>query len=225
MKQTMVVIEDDASIREMLSYYFNSVGFEVSTFESGEEYFDLHVDLIPTIFILDIMLPDMDGFTILKKLRKNPWTSETPVILLTARSSENDRVKGLMAGGDDYVVKPFSIKELQARVNAVLRRSRSLDTVIEYSDLVMHLDSREVVQGGKHIELTNKEFDLLCLLIRNHGKVLSREEILTKVWDYNFMGKSRTVDMHIKSLRAKLSQGGGEQKYIQTVHGLGYKVN
>ena len=225
MKHTMVVIEDDASIREMLSYYFNSVGFDVFTFESGEEYFDAHSDLIPSIFILDIMLPNMDGFTILKMLRKNPWKSETPVILLTARSSESDRVKGLMAGGDDYVVKPFGIKELQARVNAVLRRSRSLETVIEYMDLIMHLDSREVTQNGVPLELTNKEFDLLCLLIRNRGRVMSREEILTKVWDYNFMGKSRTVDMHIKSLRAKLSQNSGEQQYIATVHGLGYKVN
>ena len=221
----MVVIEDDASIREMLSYYFTSVGFDVFTFESGEEYFETHSDFIPSIFILDIMLPNMDGFTILKMLRKNPWTSETPVILLTARSSESDRVKGLMAGGDDYVVKPFGIKELQARVNAVLRRSRSLETVVKYMDLVMHLDSREVTQGGEPLELTNKEFDLLCLLIRNRGKVMSREEILTKVWDYNFMGKSRTVDMHIKSLRAKLAKNTGNQKYILTVHGIGYKVN
>ncbi len=225
MKQTMVVIEDDASIREMLSYYFTSVGFEVFTFESGEEYFEVKSDFVPTIFILDIMLPKMDGFTILNKLRKNPWTSETPVILLTARSSESDRIKGLTAGGDDYVVKPFSIKELQARVNAVLRRSRTPDKVIEYKDLVMHLDSREVMLGDTPLEFTNKEFDLLCLLIRNRGKVLSREEILTKVWDYNFVGKSRTVDMHVKSLRAKLAQGDGEQKYIVTVHGLGYKVN
>lgn len=225
MKRTMVVVEDDQSIREMLRYYFSSVGFEVSTFESGEDYFESKQERPPSIFILDIMLPNMDGFEILKRLRGSRETAETPVILLTARSSEVDRVKGLETGGDDYVVKPFGIMELQARVNAVMRRSRDKQDEIVYQDLVICAESRQAALAGEPLELTYKEFELLLLLLRNRGRVLSREEILSSVWDYNYVGETRTVDMHIKSLRSKLFDTAREPKYIVTVRGAGYMVN
>ena len=224
MQQTMVVIEEDMNIREMLSYYFSSVGFQVHAFETGEEYFDTDPPLVPSIFILDIMLPKMDGFAILDRLRTARTTMETPVIMLTARTSEEDRVRGLMSGGDDYVVKPFGITELQARVNAVLRRSRDCRAEFTYRDLVICPESRSITRHGEPVELTNKEFDLLCLLIRSRGHVLTREEILSAVWDYSYVGKTRTVDMHIKSLRAKLGEGDEGSQYIVTVHGCGYKV-
>lgn len=225
MRRTMVVVEDDQSIREMLRYYFNSVGFDVSIFESGEDYFDSKPERPPTIFILDIMLPNMDGFDILKRLRSSPETVETPVILLTARSSEVDRVKGLVNGGDDYVVKPFGIMELQARVNAVIRRSRDIRNEMICKDLVICAESRQVTQAGKLLDLTYKEFELLALLVKNRGRVLTREEILSTVWDYNYLGETRTVDMHIKSLRSKLGDPVHDSKYIVTVRGAGYKVN
>ena len=220
MQQSMVIIEDDSAIREMLSYYFRAIDFTVYDFETGEEYFE-HPELVPSIFILDIMLPKMDGYAILEKLRAQHSTMNAPVILLTARTAEEDRVRGLMSGADDYVVKPFSIMELQARVNAVLRRSRDYRSEFTYRGLVICPESRSVSRDGEAIELTNKEFDLLNLLIRNHGRVMSREEILSSVWDYSYVGKTRTVDMHVKSLRAKLGEG---TSYIVTVHGLGYKA-
>lgn len=225
MQQSMVVIEDDMNIREMLSFYFKSVGFNVSAFETGEDYFDVIPEIVPSIFIIDIMLPKMDGYAILDRLRSTRTTMETPVILLTARTSEADRVRGLMAGGDDYVVKPFGIMELQARVNAVLRRSRDCRAEFEYRDLVICPESRTVTCHGRALDLTHKEFDLLCLLIKNRGHVLSREEILSAVWDYSYVGKTRTVDMHIKSLRAKLGEAPDGSPYIVTVHGCGYKVD
>jgi two-component system alkaline phosphatase synthesis response regulator PhoP len=167
----------------------------------------------------------MDGFEILKRLREQPETAETPVILLTARSAEVDRVKGLEAGGDDYVVKPFGIMELQARVNAVMRRSRETRDEMVYRDLTICAGSRLVTRGEETLDLTYKEFELLTLLVRNRGRVLSREEILSMVWDYNYLGETRTVDMHIKSLRSKLSDEVRNPKYIVTIRGAGYKVN
>ena len=224
MNQTMIVIEDDLSISEILSYYFNSVGFDVKTFESGEEYFEVANDITPDIFILDIMLPKMDGFTILETLRSDPKTENTPILLLTARGSEEDRIRGLVSGGDDYIVKPFSIKELHARVGAVMRRFHDVNSVLRHGDLIIDTVSHEASICGVLLELTNKEFDLLTTLLKNRGKVFSREDLLSLVWGFEYSGKTRTVDMHIKSLRSKLNEDAKNPKYIATVHGLGYKV-
>lgn len=219
MSDSIVIIEDDESIREMLRYYFTSVGYEVTDFDSGEAYFAAPVT--PTLYILDIMLPGMDGLEILRRLRATPEGAAASVIMLTARTAEMDKVKGLEQGADDYVVKPFGIMELQARVKAVLRRIGHTpgDTTLEYADLLVDTAAREVRRGGEKIELTYKEFELLRLLVARRGTVLTRDEILQSVWDYDFTGETRTVDMHVKTLRQKL---GGE--YIQTVRGVGYKM-
>lgn len=221
MSGTIVVIEDDESIREMLRYYFQSVGYEVGCFESGEDYFESGSNWNPSLFILDIMLPGMDGLEILGRLRGDPARREVPVLMLTARTSEMDKVKGLESGADDYVVKPFGIMELQARVKALLRRTgrpRS-ETVLTCGGLEIDPSAREVRKDGVPVELTYKEFELLRLLCTRRGMVLTRDDILQTVWGYDFAGETRTVDMHIKTLRQKLGEG-----FIQTVRGVGYKM-
>lgn len=221
MPDTIIIIEDDESIREMLGYYFRSVGYEVESFPSGEDYFAAQDLGAPTLFILDIMLPGMDGLEILRRLRTDSDRREAPVIMLTARTSEMDKVKGLESGADDYMVKPFGIMELQARVKALLRRTgRSQgESTLVCGDLEIDPAAREVRKNGLRVELTYKEFELLRLLASRQGTVLTRDDILQAVWDYDFAGETRTVDMHVKTLRQKLGEG-----YIQTVRGVGYKM-
>lgn len=221
MPDLITIIEDDASIREMLRYYFHSMGYAVEDFESGEDYFQAVRDVQPDLYILDIMLPGMDGLEILRRLRASPDMGHIPVIMLTARTAELDRVKGLEQGADDYVVKPFGLMELQARVKAVLRRTGrpQMPAVLKYDGLAIDPAAREVRRDGIPVELTYKEFELLKLLCENRGTVLTRDDILRAVWDYDFAGETRTVDMHVKTLRQKLGEG-----YIQTVRGVGYKM-
>ena len=221
MPDLITIIEDDESIREMLRYYFHSVGYGVEDFESGEDYFQAVHDVQPDLYILDIMLPGMDGLEILRRLRGAPDTAHIPVIMLTARTAELDRVKGLEQGADDYVVKPFGIMELQARVKAVLRRTGRPQTpaILKYDGLEIDPAAREVRRDGIPVELTYKEFELLKLLCENRGTVLTRDDILHAVWDYDFAGETRTVDMHVKALRQKLGE-----HIIDTVRGVGYKI-
>ena len=223
MSKTIVVVEDDESIREMLRYYFHSVGYEVRSYESGEAMLEGETGKeCPTMYILDIMLPGMDGLEVLRRIRGDRERSAAPVIFLTARTAEIDRVAGLDAGADDYVVKPFGIMELQARVNAVLRRTRreGEDRIIRYRDLEIDPAAREVRRGGEKLELTFKEFELLRLLSSRPGVALTRDEILQTVWDYDYTGETRTVDMHVKTLRQKLGE-----EYITTVRGVGDKMS
>lgn len=217
----IVIVEDDESIRTMLEYYFKSMNHTVMAFESGETMFETLGNTVPGLCILDIMLPGMDGLEILSRLRKSAVTAQVPVIMLTARSAEMDKVAGLEQGADDYITKPFGLMELQARVKAVLRRSRSKasETVLNDKDLEIDPAAREVRRGGEVVELTYKEFELLRLLVSHRGTVLTRDEILTHVWGYEFSGETRTVDMHVKALRRKLGDG-----YITTVRGVGYKA-
>lgn len=223
MPQSILVVEDDESIREMLRYYFKSVGYEVRSYESGEAMFQGEEGQgCPVLCILDIMLPGMDGLEILRRLRTDRDRSKVPVILLTARTAEMDRVAGLEAGADDYVVKPFGIMELQARVKAVLRRTQreGENRLIHYEDLEIDPAARVVRRAGAAVELTFKEFELLKLLASHRGVALTRDEILQSVWDYDYTGETRTVDMHVKTLRQKLGE-----EYITTVRGVGYKMS
>ena len=222
MSKFIVVVEDDESIREMLRYYFQSVGYEVHAYESGEALFEAEDwSVCPALCILDIMLPGMDGLEILHRLRVGKATEEVPVIMLTARSSEIDRVTGLESGADDYVVKPFGIMELQARVKAVLRRTYREDKqVIVCGNIRIDPAAREVTQDGVKVDLTYKEFELLRLLAGHRGVVFSRDDSLQTVWDYDYTGETRTVDMHVKTLRQKLGDD-----IISTVRGVGYKMN
>lgn len=221
MADAIVVVEDDESIREMLRYYFQTVGYEARGYDSGEAMLAGEAGAVPpALYILDIMLPGMDGVEILRRLRAGGATAAVPVIFLTARTAEMDRVAGLEAGADDYVVKPFGIMELQARVKAVLRRTTGPTArVLRLEDLEIDPAAREVRRAGEKVELTYKEFELLRLLVSRRGIALTRDEILRAVWDYDYTGETRTVDMHVKALRQKLGE-----HIIDTVRGVGYKI-
>jgi len=216
------IIEDDENIREIVVYALNSAGFDACGFENGKEFSSAIKAGLPALVLLDIMLPEEDGLSILKSLRNSANTEKLPVIMLTAKDSEYDKVKGLDMGADDYVSKPFGVMELISRVNAVLRRSGTgQSTKLEVSNLKLDHERREVRVGGEPVELTYKEYELLYYLMINADLVLSREKIMQAVWGYDFEGESRTVDMHIKTLRQKLKTSGG---LIKTVRNVGYKL-
>jgi len=218
----ILIVEDDEDIREIVIYALKSAGFEAIGYETGEEMLAALGAELPSLILLDIMLPKIDGLTILEKLRKMPNTKKLPVIMLTAKNSEYDKVKGLDMGADDYISKPFGVMELIARVNAVLRRGGPEDNEnIKIADLSLDYARREINANGKPVNLTFKEYELLYYLMKNAGIVLSRDKILQTVWGYDFEGESRTVDMHIKTLRQKLGTSG---KLIKTVRNVGYKL-
>ena len=221
MTKPIVIVEDDESIRTMLEYYFKTLNYQVRAFESGEAMFEEMAGLVPELCILDIMLPGMDGLEILRRLRASTQTRRVPVIMLTARAAGMDKVSGLELGADDYITKPFGLMELQARVKALLRRTQdeNEEELLCYQDLQINPAARLVIRNGEQIELTYKEFELLRLLVSRQGKVLTRDEILSQIWGYEYAGETRTVDMHVKALRQKLGDG-----YITTVRGVGYKI-
>ncbi len=215
MNGTIVIVEDDESIRAMLRYYFKSAGYAVRDYASGEALLEAR-EAAPLLYLLDFMLPGLDGLALLSRLRAAG--DDAPVIFLTARAAEMDRVNGLEAGADDYVVKPFSLMELQARVNAVLRRVRKAPSLTR-GDLTLDPAAHIVKKGGVTVELTRKEFALLRLLLSRRGEALTRDEILREVWGYNYTGETRTVDMHVRTLRQKLGE-----ELIDTVRGIGYRI-
>ena len=218
------VVEDDSSIRELVVYTLNQSGLPAQGFANAQEFWAALAEETPRLVLLDIMLPDEDGLTILKKLRSAAATASLPVIMLTAKGSEYDRVLGLDSGADDYVPKPFGIMELLARVRGLLRRTEPAgQKSLEYhiGELSVYPDKRQVVAAGQYVQLTLKEFELLLLLLENENIVLSRDRILSTVWGYDFAGETRTVDVHIRTLRRKLGVCGD---YIQTVRGVGYKI-
>lgn len=217
------LLEDDNSIRELVVYTLCGAGLETRGFERPSEFWDAVSEQLPGLILLDIMLPEQDGLDILKKLRSRSLTAHLPVMMLTAKGSEYDKVIGLDLGADDYLTKPFGMMELVARVKALLRRSEAAEKDEEFTvgELYVCPKKHMVKVSGRSVELTRKEFELLCLLLRNTEIVLTRDQILDRVWGYSFGGESRTVDVHIRTLRAKLGAAGDR---IQTVRGIGYKI-
>lgn len=216
-------VEDDKNIRELLVYALKNNGFEVKGFCDAKEFFYEIEKSLPSLILLDIMLPDIDGLDILKSLRSNSRTKDIPIIMITAKSSEYDKVIGLDLGADDYIVKPFGIMETISRINAVLRRVNldNTKTILKFKDIYLDYQKRTVKVEGESISLTYKEFELLYLLLKNKNMVLSRDIILNKIWDYSYEGETRTVDVHIRSLRQKLGKSG---YFIQTIRNVGYKI-
>ena len=216
------LVEDDPSIRKLVSYALKGNGFEVSAFESGEEMWSHCHEDRPELFLLDIMLPGQSGLEILKEIREDSALRLSPVIMLTAKGTEYDKVLGLDSGADDYITKPFGMMELLSRVRAVLRRSdtRKDTSDISYGGILVSPAAHYVKVNGEKVELTLKEFNLLLYLMGNEGIVLDRDSILNTVWGYSFDGENRTVDVHIRHLREKL---GEEGQRIETVKGVGYR--
>lgn len=220
-------VEDDPGIRELISCTLSTADFEVVGFEEPQGFFLELKKRAPDLILLDIMLPNTDGMAVLKKLKLDSLFCDIPVVMLTAKSMEIDKVKGLEAGADDFITKPFGVLELIARVKAVLRRSGNKieeqnKNIIEFKGLVIDYDKRDVSFENNPIILTYKEFELLFYLMLNKGIVLSRERILQKIWGYDYEGESRTVDMHIKTIRQKIELSGCPN-YIKTVRSAGYK--
>ncbi len=215
-------VEDDASIRGAVLYALNSTGFEAEGFEDGESFFEAVSQQLPDIVLLDIMLPGIDGLEVLKCLRADRKTADIPVILITAKGSEFEKVIGLDSGADDYVAKPFGVMELISRIKAVLRRVPRQDAAeqITVDGLTIDVRQHTVTIEGKEIDLTLKEFNLLHCLMRNEGRVFTRDELLGIVWGYDAETETRTVDVHIGTIRQKL---GEYSSYIKTVRGLGYR--
>ena len=221
------IVEDNSEIREMEAYALKSSGFEVKAFDCGKSLDEAIKTHIPDLFVLDIMLPGEDGLSILKRLRTQESTSNVPVIMLTAKSSELDKVKGLDLGADDYIAKPFGVLEFVSRVKALLRRSGMVyveaaePKIISLGDVSLDEAKHVVTAGSENVELTYKEYELLKLLVSHPGLVYSRQQLLEKIWGIDFKMDTRTVDMHVKTLRQKLGNRG---TIIQTVRNVGYKA-
>ena len=216
------VVEDDLSILKLIEYALKTKGYEIETFENGEDFFLELEKKSPNLILLDIMLPDISGMEILEEIKNNNKYSTIPVMMLTAKDSEIDVVTALDNGADDYMKKPFSVLELLSRVNALLRRfeKEEVGEILNVGEIKIDLLGRNVFVNNKKIILTYKEFELLIYLVNNIDIVLSRDKLISSVWGYDFSGETRTVDMHIKLLREKL---GDSSKYIKTIRGIGYK--
>ena len=219
------ILEDDASIRELVNYTLNNSGLDSVGFSRPSEFFKQLNESIPELVLLDIMLPEEDGLSVLKKLKSRPETEGLPVIMVTAKVTEYDKVVGLDGGADDYISKPFGMMELVSRVKAVLRRTKkepaAAEEAYELGGLYVNPAKHIVRADGENVTLTIKEFNLLCLMIKKQGFVFSRDQLLYEIWGYEYDGESRTVDVHIRTLRQKLGRCGS---LIETVRGAGYRM-
>lgn len=227
MSTKILVVDDEHSIVELLKYNLENSGYEVKEAYDGEEALNMVSQERFDLIILDLMLPKIDGIEVCKRLKEEYF--HIPIIMLTAKSSEADKVLGLNIGADDYITKPFSVKELIARVNALLRRIGEMEKqndreIINIGKLKIDLERHEVEKNGKLLDLTLKEFELLKILVENKGKVLSRNVLLDRVWGYDFYGETRTVDVHIRNLRKKIEDDDKNPQYIETVRGVGYRI-
>lgn len=223
MMQQILIVEDDADIAESLRYNFEREGFRPTIAESGEKGLRLALDekTKPDLILLDLMLPGMSGMELCRRLRRESLTEKTPIIMLTAKSAETEKIAGLDTGADDYIVKPFSVKEVVARVRAVLRRVEKDEIEnFEEGDLAIDFADMRVACSNEEVKLTRKEFALLSHLVQNAGRVATRQQLLDNVWGYSYFGDTRTLDVHIRRLRQKLGDCGG---CIETVVGIGYR--
>jgi len=221
-QKSILIVEDDETLQQTLTYNLEQEGYQVVTAVDGQSGLELARTEKPDLIVLDIMLPGLDGFSVCRILRRE---TEVPIIMLTARTSEVDKIIGLDSGADDYITKPFSLGEFMARVRAALRRKSGSGTVeqLESGNLALDLIARKAYQGNQELSLSHKEFDLLAELMRNKGMVLSRDLLLTKVWGYDYVGESRTVDVHIRWLRGKIEEKSSKPKRITTVRSIGYR--
>jgi len=217
------IVEDDRNIQEIELFALKNSGYQAVGFETAKEFYKALDTRLPELILLDIMLPDEDGMSILKRLRARPDTQRIPVILVTAKATEIDKVKGLDGGADDYIAKPFGVMEMIARVKALLRRYGGAEaSLLTCGDVTLDSERRMVFVSGRPVELTYKEFELLRLLMKNHGIVISRDVIMERVWDSSFEGESRTIDVHVRTLRQKLGTAGS---LIKTIRNVGYMAD
>lgn len=226
--EKILVVDDEEHIAELISYNLTSNGYKVIVANNGNDAVKLAVEEKPNLILLDLMIPGKDGYDVCKDVRSNSEIRNIPIIMLTAKSEELDKILGLELGADDYITKPFSVRELLARVKAVLRRfsiSEPESNVLVFGNLTADFDKREILVNDKKLDLTLKEFELLEILIRNKGKILTRDTLLDKIWGYEYIGETRTVDVHIRYLRKKIELDDKKPKLIETIRGVGYRFN
>ena len=233
MNQRILVIEDDANIQELIKYNLEKNGYKVTVADNGIDGLEEALAQPPDLILLDLMLPGLDGLEVCKRLRMEKQTRKTPIFMLTAKSEELDKVLGLELGADDYITKPFSIKELIARIRAAMRRINVSDTdrpverespkIIKVRDIEIDCEKYEVRKNGEKLALTLKEFELLKMLVENKGKVLTRDFLLDKIWGYDYVGETRTVDVHIRHIRQKINDEEEGSQLIETIRGVGYR--
>lgn len=227
--EKVLIIDDEVHIVELLKFNLQTSGYNTIYSYDGFDGFIKAKEEKPNLILLDWMLPNISGIEVLKKIRQDSDLKNTPVIMLTAKNMEDDKVEGLEIGADDYITKPFSVKELLARITSVMRRyGMNLESgkeELSAGNLKLNLTKHEVKINDKKVELTLKEFELLKLLLKNRGKVLSRNFLLDEIWGYEYYGETRTVDVHIRYLRKKLEEAGADEKYIETIRGVGYKID
>ncbi|MDD3838961.1 MAG: response regulator transcription factor [Clostridia bacterium] len=229
-KNTILAVDDEIHILELLKFNLEKEGYDVFCIETGEQALSYVSRDKPDLIILDIMLPGIDGIEVCKQIKSKKETALIPIIMLTAKSQEVDKILGLEIGADDYITKPFSVRELIARVKAVLRRFRAHERcqnpeIIKIGNISIDVSNYEVYKEGQNVQLTLKEFELLKILALNKNKVLTRDQLLNRIWGYDYYGETRTVDVHIRHLRKKIEDGDGNPKYIHTVRGVGYKFD
>lgn len=228
MNKRIYIVEDDENIREMIQMALRSFSYDVAPFDNAEDALAaLESNTLPALVIFDIMLPKMSGLDATRKLRESSKTKKIPVMLLTAKDTEIDKVAGLDAGADDYITKPFSVMELAARIRSIFRRmndeAEQTAHEMKASDFTLNAETREVHQNGTLVDLTFKEFELLRALIHEKNRIIPREELLSRIWGYDFVGESRTLDIHIRTLRQKIGDHAEKPKYIKTVRNVGYR--
>lgn len=227
-KEIIYVVEDEVNIQQLIKYNLEANGYSVKIFEDGESLLKECQTTFPDLFLLDLMLPGIDGIEVCKRLKLDPKTNNIPIFMITAKSDEVDKVIGLEIGADDYITKPFGIRELIARIKGIFRRIKNSNIdnnneKVVCGNINIDFSRREVYKNGNLVEMPLKEFELLKLLIQNKGKVLSREMLLEKIWGFDYCGETRTVDVHIRYLRQKIEDDDGNPVYIETSRGVGYK--
>ena len=227
-REKILVVDDEDHIVELISYNLINSDYEVLVANDGISAIEIAKKEYPKLILLDLMIPGADGYDVCKALRKDESTKDIFIIMLTAKGEELDKILGLELGADDYITKPFSIRELLARIKAVLRRSSSSSNNEEFfkgNGININFSRREVLVGEEKVDLTLKEFELLEILVKNKGKILTRETLLDKIWGYEFIGETRTVDVHIRYLRKKIEEDDKNPKFIETIRGVGYRFN
>lgn len=225
--EKILIVDDEEHILELIKFNLENSGFKTITASNGQDALKAIREEKPRLVLLDIMLPGMDGYDVCKEIRKDNAISNTPVIMITAKGEELDKILGLELGADDYITKPFSVRELVARVKALLRRTNVtfIDHTYNFSNISIDFTKHEILKDGDKLDLTLKEFELLEILVKNKGRVMTRDFLLDKIWGYEYIGETRTVDVHIRHLRQKIEDDDKNPKYIETVRGIGYRFN
>ena len=226
--EKILVVDDEDHIVELITYNLISSGYDVISANNGIDALKIAKEEKPNLILLDLMLPGLDGFDVCNAIRGESDTKEIPIIMLTAKGEELDKILGLELGADDYITKPFSIRELLARIKVIFRRTKSSKTdedLFKTDNIYINFNRREVIIFDKKIDLTVKEFELLEILVKNKGNILTREMLLDKIWGYEYVGETRTVDVHIRYLRKKIEEDDKNPKFIETIRGVGYRFN